>query len=132
MKIIDNKLLDAITAQAKENPRLRMNFNFHDSLNAPAQRLLNALEPGTEVPTHRHRHTAETYVLLRGELEIILYNDRKEITETVILNPENGVFGAHIPIGQWHAVKVRTADTVIFEVKDGPYAPLDAEDILIV
>ena len=70
MKIINKSLLDKVTAEAKEASRLRMNYNFHDSLDAPCQRLLNALEPGTVVPIHRHKHTSETYILLRGKLKM--------------------------------------------------------------
>lgn len=88
MRLINETLLDEVTQQAKESPRLRMNHNLHDSLDAKAQRLLNALEPGTVLPIHRHRHTAETYVLLRGKIKVMYYNDRKEETEQVVLDPK--------------------------------------------
>lgn len=78
--LINKKLLDEVTARAKTNERLRMNFNLHDSLEAKAQRLLNALEPGTILPIHRHRHTAETYIVLRGSIRILFYNDKKTLT----------------------------------------------------
>ena len=81
MKIINKSLLDKVTAEAKEASRLRMNYNFHDSLNAPCQRLLNALEPGTIVPIHRHKHTSETYILLRGKLKMMFYNDKRDVIE---------------------------------------------------
>ena len=86
MKLIDKSLLDTVTSGAKESNRLRMNYNFHDSLYAPCQRLLNALEPGTIVPIHRHQHTSETYILLRGKLRMMFYNDDKEIIEETILS----------------------------------------------
>lgn len=73
--IIDEKLLDQVTVEAQASPRLRMNYNFHETLDAPAQRLLNALEPGTVLPIHRHMHTAETYVVLRGRLNVDFYNE---------------------------------------------------------
>lgn len=128
--IIDNKLLDVISTQAKVNVRLRMNYNFHDSLDAKAQRLFNALEPGTILPVHRHRHTAETYILLRGCIKVIFYNEKREVTEEFVLNPIEGNYGVHIPSGQWHTLEVLESGTVIFEVKDGPYMPLEPEDIL--
>ena len=78
MQRIDTNLLNGVTAQAKESPRLRMNYNFHASLEAKAQRLLNALEPGTVLPVHRHPHTAETYLLLRGCIGVLLYNESME------------------------------------------------------
>lgn len=130
MKLIDKNLLDKVTAEAKANARLRMNYNFHETLDAPAQRLLNALEPGTLLPIHRHRHTAETYVLLRGRLNILFYNEQKQITERYELDPQKGVYGVNIPRGQWHTIEVLCSGTVIFEVKDGPYSPLAPDDIL--
>ena len=128
--LIDKNLLDKVTAEAKANARLRMNYNFHETLDAPAQRLLNALEPGTVLPIHRHCHTAETYVLLRGRLNILFYNEQTQITERYELDPQKGVYGVNIPRGQWHTIEVLCSGTVIFEVKDGPYSPLTPDDIL--
>ena len=130
MKLIDKSLLDTVTSGAKESNRLRMNYNFHDSLNAPCQRLLNALEPETIVPIHRHQHTSETYILLRGKLRMMFYNDDKEIIEETILSPYSANYGIHIPAGVWHAMEVLASGTVIFETKDGPYAPIQDCDIL--
>lgn len=130
MKIIDKSLLDTVTSGAKESNRLRMNYNFHDSLNAPCQRLLNALEPETIVPIHRHQHTSETYILLRGKLRMMFYNDDKEMIEETILSSESTNYGIHIPAGVWHAMEVLASGTVIFETKDGPYAPIQECDIL--
>jgi len=130
MKIIDKNLLDAVSEKAEVSPRLRMNYNFHEAMDAKAQKLLNALEPGTELPIHRHLHTSETYILLRGRLRVLFYNESKELTESVELNPLDGKFGIDIPAGQWHTLEVLETGTVIFEVKDGPYTPLTSEDIL--
>ena len=129
--LIDKNLLDNVTEQAKSSERLRMNYNLHDSLEAKAQRLLNALEPGTMLPVHRHRHTAETYIVLRGSILVVFCDDKKSPTGEYVVSPEVGVYGIHIPAGQWHTLVVRESGTVIFEVKDGPYAPLQPEDILI-
>lgn len=128
--IIDKSLLDTVTSGAKESNRLRMNYNFHDSLDAPCQRLLNALEPETIVPIHRHQHTSETYILLRGKLRMMFYNDDKEIIEETILSSESTNYGIHIPAGVWHAMEVLASGTVIFETKDGPYMPIQECDIL--
>lgn len=130
MKLINEDLLNEVTQQAKESPRLRMNHNLHDSLEAKAQRLLNALEPGTVLPVHRHPNTAETYILLRGKIKVMFYNDRKEMTESMLLDPMAGGYGVHIPANQWHTLEVMESGTVIFEVKDGPYIPLERENIL--
>lgn len=129
MKLLNKKLLDNLTAKAQASPRLRMNYNLHSHLEAPAQRLFNALEPGTVLPIHRHLHTDETYILVCGRLKILLYNNEGLLTESIELNLVEGIFGAHIPAGQWHTVEVLKSGTVIFEVKDGPYAPLGEGDI---
>ena len=130
MKIIDKDLLNLVTAKAVESPRLRMNYNFHTTMDAKAQKLLNALEPGTELPIHRHIHTSETYILLRGKIRVLFYNEAKELLDSIELNPTEGKFGVDIPAGQWHTLEVLESGSVIFEVKDGPYTPLTAEDIL--
>lgn len=127
--LIDDKLIDKVTKEAEESPRLRMNYNFHDSLDAGAQRLLNVLLPGTPLPVNRHRHTAETYVLLRGRMFVVFYDDLGGQTERYLLDPRVGNYGVQIPKGQWHGVEVIEPST-IFEVKDGPYTPLTPEDIL--
>ena len=131
MQRIDTNLLNGVTAQVKESPRLRMNYNFHASLEAKAQRLLNALEPGTVLPVHRHPHTAETYLLLRGRIRVMFYNEAKEETESTVLDPLTGDYGVHIPAGQWHTLEVLESGSVLFEVKDGPYTPLGEDDLLI-
>jgi len=130
MQILNKTLLDSITAQAKASPRLRMNYNLHDSLDAPAQRLFNALEPGTVLPIHRHPATAETYFVVRGRLRVMFYDDAKNITEECILDPATDNFGVHIPAGQWHTLDCLEEGTVIFEVKDGPYTPITPENLL--
>lgn len=129
--IIDKKLLDEVSGKAKASERLRMNLNFHDSLDAKAQRLLNALEMGTVLPIHRHQHTSETYLLLRGKIRVMFYNEMGAETESFLLNPLEGNYGIHIPVGQWHTLEVLESDSVIFEVKDGPYMALAPEDILV-
>ncbi len=127
--IINNELLDAVTVKAEESPRLRMNYNLHDSLDAKAQRLINVLLPGTVLPIHRHRHTAETYVLLRGKMFVVFYNDLGVQIERYLLDPTIGNYGVQIPAGQWHGIEV-LEPSAIFEVKDGPYMPLQPEDML--
>lgn len=131
MILIDNNLLDTVTSQAEASQRLRMNYNLHETLDAKAQRLLNAMEPGTSLPIHRHCHTAETYVLLRGSIRVLFYNDVCELIDSVDLNPLEGKYGVDIPIGQWHALEVLEKGTVIFEVKEGPYTPLESDDIMV-
>ena len=130
MSIIDNNLLDSVKAKAIESDRKRMNFNFHTSPDSKAQRLLNALEPGTDLPIHRHHHSDETYVLLRGKINVMFYNDKGEETERFSLDPLIGNFGVHIPKGVWHTLEVLESGSTIFEVKDGPYTPLGEDDVM--
>jgi len=127
---ITENLLDTLSAQAAENPRQRMNFNFHEGSKSLSQRFLNALELGTVLPVHRHRHTQETYVLLRGRLLMQTFDDDKNVMEELELDPLKGVYGVNIPKGVWHTITVLEPGTVIFECKDEPYAPLGEEDIL--
>ena len=128
--VINEELLDDVSQRAKESPRLRMNFNLHESLDAKAQRLLNALEPGTVLPVHRHKTTVETHVLLRGRLKVVLFGDDGSQVDSVVLDNELGVHGVNIPKNSWHSVEVLVPDTVILEVKDGPYTPLTPDNIL--
>lgn len=131
ISIINTKLLDAVSVQAKESPRLRMNYNFHEQLDAPSQRLMNALEPGTVMPIHRHQHTQETYLVLRGRLIVNVFNEEGILLSEQELNPLMGTYGVNIPKGVWHSITILEEDTVIFECKDGPYAPLGEEDIKV-
>jgi cupin fold WbuC family metalloprotein len=131
MQIIHKALLNHLSTQAIMSPRKRMNFNFHENAESLSQRMLNALEPGTVLPVHRHRHTAETYILLRGRIRVMYYDDAKRVTDSVVLDGVEGNFGLNIPLGQWHSLEVLEAGSVIFEAKDGPYSPLTEEDILL-
>ena len=131
MKVIDLTLLDKVSSEAKESPRLRMNYNFHQSLDEKCHRFLNAVEPGTVVPIHRHRDTSETVVCLRGKLVEAYYDDLERMcTESIVLTPNGQTVALNIPAGQWHTVKALESGTVILEVKDGKYEPIGPEDIL--
>lgn len=129
MLSITTEFLDSNTAQAKENSRLRMNF-FHTSPDAQSQRLLNAIEMDSVIPVHRHTHTAETYILLRGSMRVFFHNEEGKVSETFDLHPLKGNYVIDIPQRQCHSLKVISPDSIIFKVKDGPYTPLNAADIL--
>ena len=128
--VLDTNLLDALTAQAKVSPRLRMNFDLRNSPNDQSQRMLNALEPGTVMPIHRHRHSSETVVVLRGKVKWVYYNDKKEVTDTFIVAPGSDLVGLSVPMGQWHSLECLETGTVIFESKDGVFEPTRPEDVL--
>ena len=127
---IDQQLLDNLTEQAKASPRLRMNYDLRNSENDLSQRMLNALEPGTVLPIHRHRHSSEVVVVLRGKVKWVYYNEKKEITNTFIVAPGSDLVGLSVPIGQWHSLECLESGTVIIESKDGSYEPIQPEDIL--
>ena len=128
---ITQALLDELTAQAKASPRLRMNLDLRNSPADGSQRMLNALEPGTPLPIHRHRKSSETVVCLRGHLREIFYDDAGVVTEVVDLVPNSDCVALCIPIGQWHGVEVLESGTVILECKDGAYEPLGEEDVMV-
>lgn len=127
---ITQVLLDSLTAQAKASPRLRMNYDLRNSDEDGSQRMLNAIEPDSPLPIHRHRHTSETVVCLRGYLQELFYDEDGRLTDTIDLMPNGPVVALNIPIGQWHTVRVLESGTVIMEVKDGKYEPLQDCDIL--
>lgn len=108
-----------------------MNFDLRNSADDGSQRMLNAIEPGSPLPIHRHRGSSETVVCLRGRLVEEFYDDAGVSTETVELSPGGPVVALNIPIGQWHTVKALESGTVILECKDGPYAPQSPEDVLV-
>ena len=128
---ITQALMDALTAEAKASPRLRMNRDLRNSPDDQSQRMLNAIEPGSPLPIHRHRHSSETVVCLRGRLVEEYYDELERIcTETIELSPNGPVVALNIPLGQWHTARALESGTVILECKDGLYAPIGPEDIL--
>lgn len=127
--VIDDKFLDSLLAEAAASERKRVAYDMRNGSSDKSQRLMNALMPETKVAIHRHRDTSETLVVLRGELVELIYDDNGKVVERVVLNPKKGNYMYQIPAGTWHAVEV-IEPTVIFEAKDGAYAPVNAEDIL--
>ena len=128
--IIDQILLDTLSSQAKASPRLRQAYDLRNSENDNSQRMLNALEPGTVMPIHRHRTSSETVVIVRGCLIERFYDDEGNITEEVLMVPggENPV--VQVEKGRWHSLECLEPNTVLFESKDGKYEPLSEEDIM--
>lgn len=131
MKIIDNTLLDTIYQQAAENPRRRMNYNFHESLDDPINRLLNALMPDTYLPPHRHTNPSkeEIFFVLRGSVLLLHFDDQGNVIFSKEVNPKKGVYGMEYNGGIWHSLIVLEPNTVVYEVKEGPYVPLPPENI---
>ena len=128
---ITQALLDSLTEQAKASPRLRMNYDLRNSAEDQSQRMLNAIEPGSVIPIHRHSKTSETVVCLRGRLVWEFYDELERIcTERIELSPNGPVVALNIPVGRWHTVKALESGSVILEMKEGAYEPTRPEDIL--
>ena len=130
MKIIDEKLINEVKAKAKTSPRLRMNYNFHQSLDDKCHRFLNALEIGTVIPVHHHVTKDETFILLIGKVRVNIYNDDGEVVESVVLSLEEGRYGVDIPKNTWHGLECLESGSVIFEVKEGPFVEHEIDGIL--
>jgi len=131
--IVTQALLDSLTEQAKSSPRLRMNLDLRNSAADQSQRMLNAIEPGSPMPIHRHRHTSETVVCLRGKLVWEYYDELERIcTEAIEVSPCGPVVALNVPAGQWHTVRSLESGSVILEMKEGAYEPIGPEDILAI
>jgi len=128
---ITQAILDQLTEQAKASPRLRMNMDLRNSADDQSQRMLNAIEPGSPLPIHRHQKSSETVVCLRGRLVEEYYDELERIcTERIELSPNGPVVALNIPAGQWHTVQALESGTVILEMKNGKYESLSDVDIL--
>ena len=128
--VIDKKLLDEVSSLAKASARLRMNYNFHQSLEDKCHRMLNAVEPGTDIPIHRHPDKDESFVVLRGKVRSTTYKDDGSVIESVVLSQEDGLYGVDIPKGVWHKLESLESGSVVFECKEGPFVPHEIDGIL--
>lgn len=128
--IIDDKILDELSAKAKASPRLRQSFDLRNSPDDLSQRMLNALEPGTVMPIHRHMASSETVTLLRGKIRWHFYDDAGKETENVVLDANGDVRCINVEKARWHSLECLESGSVLFESKDGKYEPLKEEDIL--
>ena len=126
---LNDQLLNELAQRACASERRRMNLDLRTSANDQSQRMLNALEPDTVLPIHRHMKSTEVVVVLRGRMDEIFYDDQGDETARHHLDPKQGVYGLSIPVGQWHGIEV-FEPTVILECKDGAYEPLSPEDVL--
>ena len=120
--------LDSMAAAAKASPRQRMNYDLRNSAEDGSQRMLNAIEPGTVMPNHRHRSSSETVVCVRGHFEEYLYDDSGVLVETVDMVPGDNVL--NVPAMQWHSLRSLESGTVLLECKDGRLEPLGEGDVM--
>lgn len=127
---ITQETLSSLTAQAQASERLRMSLDLRTSPDDQSQRMLNAVEPGTPLPIHRHCTSTETVVIVRGRLIERFYNDAGELTDEILMEVGGECPVLQIPVGQWHGIEVLEPGTVIFEAKDGPYRPVSEMDVM--
>lgn len=130
MVITTKEILDELTAKAKENPRLRCNLDMRNSADDQSQRMLNALEPGTVMPIHRHLASSETVIIIRGGIRWLFYDEQGRITESTELWSDGDVRMLNVEKGRRHSLECLESVSVLFEAKDGPYQPLSPEDIM--
>lgn len=131
--IINKQLLDKLTEQAKASPRLRMNLDLRNSDKDMSQRMLNAIEPGSDIAIHRHQKSTETVVCLRGRVVEEYFDElERTCTNAIELSPNSPNMAINIPVGQWHRVRAVESGTVILSMMDGAYEPLKEVDILSV
>ncbi len=130
MKIISEELLNITSQKAKNSPRKRMNYNFHENESDILNRLLNAMEPDTYLPPHRHKDPdkEEVFLVLRGSVAFFTFDDNGNVTSSTVVSPEKRVYGLDIEKGVWHSLVVLEKNTVVYEIKQGPYAPLKSEN----
>ena len=128
--IIDNHQLDNLTSQAKASPRLRMNMDLRNSAEDKSQRMLNALEPGTVMPIHRHMASSETVTLLRGRIRWHFYDNAGKETESVVLDANGDVRCINVEKARWHSLECLETGSVLFESKDGKYEPLREDEVM--
>ena len=129
--VIDKNILDNLSAQAKANPRLRQAMDLRNSPEDQSQRMLNALEPGTVMPIHRHHASSETVVILRGRIRWIFYDDQGRITESTELRSDGDVRMLNVEKDRWHSLECLESGSVLYESKDGPYHPLEEDEIMV-
>jgi len=129
--LIDARLIDSVSAQAAASPRRRKNFNFHAQESAPANRLLNAIEPDSYVQPHRHLDPAkdETLIVLRGAVGLVVFDEKGGILQHAVLRAGTGAIGVDIPHATWHTFVALEPGSVVFEAKAGPYRPLARDEL---
>lgn len=131
MKKINRDLLDQVSKNAIRSERLRMNYNFHESFVEPIQRMLNAMEPDTYLPPHRHLNPdkEEIFIVLRGRVLLLEFNDDGDVISHMIIDQDLGNYGAEVHPGVWHTLISLKPGTVIYEVKQGPFSPISPNNI---
>ncbi len=129
--VISQEILDELTVQAKESPRLRMAMDLRNSPEDLSQRMLNALESGTVLPIHRHHDSSETVVIVRGKIQWVFYDENGNETERVVLDADGDPRMLNVEKDRWHSLVCLESGSVLYESKDGPYHPLEEDEIMV-
>ena len=127
--IIDQKILDELTTQAKASSRLRQAYDLRNTPEEESQRMFNAIEPGTEIPIHRHLNSSETVLCVRGHFEELLYDEEGNLEQVIDMVPGGNI--VNVEAGKWHNLRSMESGTVLFEAKHGKWEPMRPEDILV-
>lgn len=129
--VVDKNILDELTEEAKANPRLRQAMDLRNNPEDLSQRMLNALEPGTVMPIHRHHQSSETVVILRGKIRWIFYDDNGNETERVEIDANGDLRMLNVEKDRWHSLECLESGSILYESKDGPYHPLEEDEIMV-
>ena len=129
--VVDKRIFDELSAQAKVSPRLRQAMDLRNSPEDLSQRMLNALEPGTIMPIHRHHASSETVVILRGRIRWIFYDENGNETERVVLDADGDLRMLNVEKDRWHSLECLESGSALYESKDGPYHPLEEDEIMV-
>lgn len=127
---INDMFLDDLTKKAVESPRRRMNYDLRNTSQDLSQRMLNAVEPGSSPPIHRHLDTSATCLIVRGRIDSIFYDDNGKEIKRFHLDAKNGPYGVQIPKGQWHSLESKESGSVLFEAKDGLWHPIEGDELM--
>lgn len=130
--VVDRRILDKLSDLAKNNPRLRQAMDLRNSPEDLSQRMLNALEPGTVMPIHRHHGSSETVVVLRGRIKWVFYDNDGNEAENIVLDANGEVRMLNVECDRWHSLVCLESGSVLYESKDGPYHPLEEDEILTI
>lgn len=125
--IINDELIEPLIQESIKKQRKRTNYNFHKVAGDTMQRMLNVIQPGSYIRPHKHESPdkREVFIIIRGCLLVVLFNDQGGVRETVVLDSATGVYGYEVKPAVYHSIIALEDDTVVYELKDGPYNPAD-------
>lgn len=134
IKLINRELINTVAKEAKNSQRLRSNYNFHE-LPEKVQRFINIMQPGTYVRPHRHSRPEdingfEFFLALQGKIGVLLFNEQGSVIHQEQLSPQQNNYGIEIAEGTFHTLVALASNTVMFELKEGPYRHSNDKEFL--